>query len=225
MILSVHQPQYLPWLGYFDKIAKSDAFVFLDNVQYKKREFQNRNRIRTKDGWIWLTVPVITKDRFSQKISDVEINNEIRLGGTTTGKASNTITRRRRSSLATATSVRDFTGKHGTNSIDINLHLSRYLPRAVSASRTPVSFESELGITTTSTQRIIDICTEAGADTYLSGAGGKDYMDETLFTNNGITLEYQQFNHPVYPQNFDGLRAVHVRHRLSASTADKRDTW
>jgi len=61
MILSVHQPQYIPWLGYFDKIDKSDCFVFLDQVQYKPREYQNRNRIRTKDGWLWLAVPVKSK--------------------------------------------------------------------------------------------------------------------------------------------------------------------
>jgi hypothetical protein len=77
MILSVHQPQYLPWIGYLDKVKKSDAFVFLDNVQYKKREFQNRNKIRTKEGWIWLTVPVITKDRYFQKIAEVEIDRTV----------------------------------------------------------------------------------------------------------------------------------------------------
>ncbi|MGE5308553.1 MAG: WbqC family protein, partial [Deltaproteobacteria bacterium] len=63
MILSVHQPQYIPWLGYFDKIARSDAFVFLDCVQYKAREYQNRNRIRRKGGSMWLTVPVVSNGR------------------------------------------------------------------------------------------------------------------------------------------------------------------
>jgi len=58
MIVSVHQPQYMPWLGYFDKIDRSDLFVFLDTVQYKKNEFQNRNRIKNDKGWQWLTVPV-----------------------------------------------------------------------------------------------------------------------------------------------------------------------
>ena len=57
MIVAVHQPQYLPWLGYFDKMAKADIFCYLDNVQYKKNEWQNRNRIKTAQGWQWLTVP------------------------------------------------------------------------------------------------------------------------------------------------------------------------
>ena len=73
MRLSCHQPQYLPWLGYFDKINKSDIFVFLDDVQYKKREFQNRNKIRNSTGEEWLTVPVISKDKYAQKLNEVKI--------------------------------------------------------------------------------------------------------------------------------------------------------
>ena len=72
MIVAVHQPQYLPWLGYFDKMAKADIFCYLDNVQYKKNEWQNRNRIKTAQGWQWLTVPV--SYRFPQKINQVGIN-------------------------------------------------------------------------------------------------------------------------------------------------------
>jgi len=75
MIISVHQPQYLPWLGYFDKIIKSDCFVFLDKVQYKHREYQNRNKIRTKYGWMWLSVPVAQEGLGRQIISDVRIDN------------------------------------------------------------------------------------------------------------------------------------------------------
>ena len=69
MIVAIHQPQYLPWLGYFDKIDKADIFVLLDDVQYKKNEWQNRNKILTATGWQWLTVPV--KYNFGQKINEV----------------------------------------------------------------------------------------------------------------------------------------------------------
>src|SRR3989304_8937934 len=75
MIAAIHQPQFIPWLGYFDKIDQSDVFIFLDYVQYKKNEYQNRNRIKTVDGWQWLTVPVLYK--FPQKINEVRINNKI----------------------------------------------------------------------------------------------------------------------------------------------------
>ena len=76
MIVAVHQPQYLPWLGYFDKIDRADVFVMLDTVQYKKNEWQNRNRIKTAAGPQWLTVPVTY--RFPQRIDEVGVNNRER---------------------------------------------------------------------------------------------------------------------------------------------------
>ena len=74
MIVAIHQPQYLPWLGYFDKMRRADMFCFLDNVQYKKNDWQNRNRLKTDQGWQWLTVPVC--NRFPQKINEVKICHE-----------------------------------------------------------------------------------------------------------------------------------------------------
>ena len=74
MRVGIHQPEHLPWLGFFHKMSMSDCFVLLDNVAYSKNDFQNRNRIRTSGtvaGWCWLTVPVLTKGRSGQKISDV----------------------------------------------------------------------------------------------------------------------------------------------------------
>jgi len=76
MIVAVHQPQYLPWLGYFAKIDRADLFVLLDNVQFKKNEWQNRNQIKAAGGPQWLTVPVTYK--FPQRINEVGINNRER---------------------------------------------------------------------------------------------------------------------------------------------------
>ena len=73
MKVAIHQPQYLPWLGFFDKMDQADVFVLLDDVQYKKNEWQNRNKIRTSETWQWLTVPIIGK--FGQMIKDVKIND------------------------------------------------------------------------------------------------------------------------------------------------------
>ncbi|MBU1996568.1 MAG: WbqC family protein, partial [Candidatus Omnitrophica bacterium] len=75
MIVSIHQPQYLPWLGYFDKIIRSDVFVLLDNVQFKKNDWQNRNKIKTSQGAQWITVPIIHD--FGQSISDTQTNNTV----------------------------------------------------------------------------------------------------------------------------------------------------
>jgi hypothetical protein len=200
MIISVHQPQYLPWLGYFDKIAKSDCFVFLDKVQYKEREFQNRNKIRTEKGWMWLTVPVISGDEGRQKINEVKIDNEIPWQ------------RKHRGSIKTAYSaaanlkeydafLEEIYSKKWVWLQDLNVHIISFILKELSIT-TPITFESDLNILATKTQRIIDICKKLNADTYLSGIGGKEYLEEELFAQNGITLRYQEFKHPVYRQQF-----------------------
>lgn len=203
MICAVHQPHYLPWIGYFDKIKKSDVFVFLDNVQYKKREFQNRNKIRTASGSIWLTVPVKTKDKYLQRLSDVEINNDDDWPAEH-WKSIQCNYARAPYFKQYRDIFEDVYRRKWERLIDINMHLIRIFNDLYSI-RTPVRLESELGVDTTSTQRIIDICRKLNADTYLSGTGGRDYMDESLFSTNALTLVYQEFKHPVYPQVHDGF--------------------
>jgi hypothetical protein len=200
MILSVHQPQYLPWLGYFDKIAKSDAFVFLDRVQYKPREFQNRNKIRTQNGWMWLSVPVVSKDKGRQRICDCLIDNE-------------TDWRSKHSrSLKTWYAKAEFFDAHfpffedlysreWVRLVDLNVEIINYILKQLGIEK-KIYFESDLGIQSTKTDRIIDVCRELKADTYLSGRGGKEYLEEEKFTQARIKLGYQDFIHPAYHQQF-----------------------
>lgn len=203
MIISVHQPQYLPWLGYFDKIIKSDIFVFLDNVQYKKREFQNRNKIRAKNGWLWLTVAVITKGHFYQKISEVEIDNTQHWQK----EHWETIKMYYHSSKYFE-NYKDFFEKlynqEWTKLTDLNVTIIKYLIECLEI-KTPLLFESELEISGEATERIINICKKLNADTYLSGIGGKDYLDEELMRKEKIRLIYQDFKHPVYLQGYTGF--------------------
>lgn len=201
MIASIHQPHYLPWLGYFDKIRESDIFVFLDNVQYKHREYQNRNKIRTKDGWMWLTVPVITKGLRDQAVRDVKIDNE------------RIWQERHWRSMAACYGNSGFFSDHfsffeevytktkWTRLVDLNVCIIKYILEVLGID-TPLHFESEIGTSTKSTERIIEICKKVGADTYLSGSGGRSYMEEERFAQEGIELRYQSFNHPVYTQCF-----------------------
>lgn len=200
MIVAVHQPQYLPWLGYFDKIAGCDEFVILDNVQYKDREFQNRNKIRTKEGAIWLTVPVISKGRGRQIISEVLIDNGFEWE------------RKHLMSLKTSYGHARFFGLHipffeksygrrWEKLSDLNFHIIEYILKELAVSK-KIHFESDLGVSSTKTDRIIDICRKLGADTYLSGAGGREYLEGDKFRESGIRLIYQDFEHPVYAQQF-----------------------
>jgi len=200
MIVAVHQPQYIPWLGYFDKIAKSDRFVFLDQVQYKEREFQNRNKIRTKDGWMWLTVPAVSRHGGRQKICDVLIDNSAGWQ------------RQHLESLRSWYGRAPFFNEHlpffedvykrqWERLADLSTHIIKYLLEKFSIS-TPLTFEAELDIHSAKTDRIIEICQKMKADTYLSGAGGRDYLEEEKFGRAGIKLVYQDYKHPVYRQQF-----------------------
>jgi hypothetical protein len=198
MILAVHQPQYLPWLGYLHKIAACDLFIFLDDVQYKKREFQNRNKIKTPQGPLWLTVPVVTKHKQLQKINEVMIDNETGWNGD------------HWKSIERNYAHADFLGEHraffeklygaGHDSLSaLSMEIIEYMLSYLMINTTR-KLSSEFNLTSTSTERIIDLCKKTGADAYLSGAGGKDYMDEALFQKNGIRLMYQDFKHPEYKQ-------------------------
>ncbi|HDZ76992.1 MAG TPA: hypothetical protein ENH41_02785 [Candidatus Omnitrophica bacterium] len=202
MILSIHQPQYIPWLGYFCKIDKSDCFVFLDEVQYKPREYQNRNRIRTNKGWMWLTVPVISKGKGRQKINDVIIDND------------SNWQRQHVNSLKEWYSGAEFFKDHfpffekvynkkWDKLRDLNIYIIDYMLKEFEIN-TPVFYESELGTTTQGTDRIIEICKKLKADVYLSGTGGKSYLEEEKFPQAGIKLEYHDFIHPTYQQQHMG---------------------
>ncbi len=74
MIVSIHQPAYLPWLGYLDRIARSDLFIFLDNVQFERNSFTNRNQIKTANGPVWLTVPVLVQGHLTKKLTQIMID-------------------------------------------------------------------------------------------------------------------------------------------------------
>jgi hypothetical protein len=199
MIVSIHQPQYLPWLGYFDKIARCDVFIFLDNVQFKKNEWQNRNKIKTDQKWQWLSVPVI--HRFGQRINEVEINDTVRWG------------KKHLQALATNYSKAPFFKEHldffvktygqeWERLLDINLHLIRYLVKALNISNKEFRLASEYQSREGPTERLVDLCKLVGADVYLSGQDGARYLDLNEFKKEGIQVIFQSYKHPTYPQLF-----------------------
>jgi hypothetical protein len=184
-------------------MASCDLFVYLDDVQYKKREFQNRNKIRSPDGFIWLTVPVLTRGHYEQKISEVRVEQESRWRSEHLKSI--------RANYARAAHFGRYAEYFGNlyntpwqKLADLNVETARFVAGELGIN-TPVRFSGELNIKTASTRRIVDICLRLGADEYLSGAGGRDYLDEKLFEDNGIRLVYQDFKHPEYRQVFDGF--------------------
>jgi hypothetical protein len=208
MRVTIHQPQFLPWLGYVDKIARSDLFVVLDNVQFKKNEWQNRNRIRTAGGWQWVTVPV--RQHFGQLITEVRINPDVDWRskhltalGMHYGAAPHT--------SRYLDGLRTLYRQAWERLVDLNMAVLRWLLQAFSIN-TPLYLASDMKLREEPTDRLIDICREVGASEYLAGPGASDYMDVERFRKSGIRLQLQQFEHPVYRQCYQpfipGLAAI-----------------
>jgi hypothetical protein len=196
MILSAHQPQFMPWLGYFDKMAKCDLFVILDNVQFKRNEWQNRNKLLSSDGWQWLTVPVLHD--FGQNIDEVPANNTVPWRK----KHPRTIAQvysRRPGFAEVMPLVEGMYAKPWDKLCAVNMHSIEML-RSLLGVGTKLEFSSRHKIEGMSTQRLVNLCKYFGADTYLSGPGGHDYMDMGLFEQAGIKVIFHEYTHPVYPQ-------------------------
>lgn len=201
MILAVHQPQYLPWLGYFNKIRKVDCFVFLGRVQYKPREYQNRNKIRTQHGWIWLTVPIISKGLGRQLICDARIDNSFDWQKDHWMSLKVCYSRAEFFSSYAPFFEEVYTKKRWDKLIDLNIYIIKYLVKEFGI-ETPLYLESDIKTIDTGTKRIIEICKKLKADVYLSGIGGREYLEAGRFAQEDIILKYQSFNHPVYKQCF-----------------------
>ena len=199
MVVAAHQPQYLPWLGYFHKIDRADIFVLLDNVQYKKNEWQNRNRIKTAQGWQWLTVPVLYK--YPQLINEVMINNRV-----------NWQHKQRQATLSNYRRAPYYERLEGfledifSSSWQLISHLNVAVVKRLTAILgidTPLYIASELGeFPEDPDERLIAITKHFRADTYLAGAGGRGYMDLDKYSQSGIEVIFQDFKHPVYSQLF-----------------------
>jgi hypothetical protein len=197
MIMAIHQPQFMPWLGYFDKIVKSDIFVFLDTVQFKKNEFQNRNKIKTAQGWMWLTVPVVYK--YPEHIDEVCINNRIDWRKRHMRTLEINYQKAPYSGDLFPNLKEFYAGNSGSLS-EVNRESVLMLLKILGVHK-EIKIASELGdFPEEPSERLAAICESLGADTYLSGAGGSDYLDLKPFNEKGIRVEFQNFKHPVYPQ-------------------------
>lgn len=201
MIVAIHQPEHMPWLGFFDKARQADLLVILDNVQFRKNYFQNRNKIRTQQGWAWLTVPVMAKGKSSQLIQDVLVNNAVNWRSKLLKSIFYSYNR--------APFFEKYSGfleqTYNWRRIclaDLNEQIIRHI---IHQFRIEVRIirASTLGVTGSGTDLLLQICQKLNTDIYLSGISGKDYLDESKFTEQGIKVIYQEFYHPIYKQLYE----------------------
>ncbi|HXU91570.1 MAG TPA: WbqC family protein [Methylomirabilota bacterium] len=197
MKIAVHQPHYLPWLGYLAKWAAADVLVFLDTVQYEKNGWQNRNRIRTADGAQWLTVPVHA--HLGTPIGDVAVDATQPWRARHLRAIEHAYARAPHVSRHQA-NLRALLDVQWTRLVDLAVASAAWLAQAVGIA-TPTRLASTLGVDgDDATGRLVAICKALGADTYLAGAHGARYMDAERFREAGIGVLYQHYEHPVYPQ-------------------------
>ena len=187
----------MPWPGFFEKLLRADVFVLLDDVQFSKGDFQNRNRVKGREGAQWLTVPVA--HRFGQKINEVEV-----AGDAWRAKHWKTL----RSCYARAAHFEEFAGEFEelyarpwAKLSELNVEAIRVLARAFGVEKRLV-YSSALGAVGQKSELVLNICKAVGASRYYSGGAGITYLDADAFRREGVEIVVQEFEHPVYEQLF-----------------------
>lgn len=192
----IHQPQYFPYPGFFHKLSMVDVYVIMDDVQYDKR-FTNRNKIIATSGWMWITVPINKAHKFLYNMN-VGINNALPWRETHWKSIYQSYANAKYFNL-----YKDYLQKIYQKEWDLLFDLDfQTLKKTIDwlGLKIEVVRESELNVKGTSTERLVNACKAIGADTYVSGRGGKNYINEKLFEKNNIEFEYQNYSAVPYRQ-------------------------
>ena len=198
--VAIIQSNYIPWKGYFDIINKVDEFILYDDVQYTRRDWRNRNKIKTSKGLQWLTIPVEVKGKYNQKIKDTKISEF-----NWTKKHWNAI----KFNYVNSTyfyEFKDFFEELYLGYQEKYLSLLNYrfiieINKLLNIT-TRISWSMDYGLSVVgNTEKLIHLCKQAEANIYLSGPSAKNYMDEELFNKEGISVEWMDYNnYPEYRQ-------------------------
>lgn len=196
MIVAIHQPHYLPWLRYMAKAALADVFVLLDDVQYTKNGWQNRNRIKTANGWAYLTVPVHA--HVTDRIVDVRVADG--RWRAQHWKSLQAAYGRAPYFRAHAAFFEGFYATSWERLVELNVASLEYLRSALGV-RTPFVRASSLGVGGEGTERLVRMCKELGATVYLSGAyAAGNHLEAEAFRDSGVELAVMEWTCPVYRQ-------------------------
>jgi hypothetical protein len=199
MIIGILQPGYLPWLGFFEQVCKSDIFVIYDDVQYDKHGWRNRNRIKTPQGPLWLTIPVLLEFKKYLPVNKIMIDNK------TDWRKKHLLSIKY--NYARAQYFNDYIGifeeaygKDWNLLMDINMYFIYKFVKCLGIDGKKIVLSSSLNVDGDRIMRLIKICKHFKADTFYEGAAGENYLLEKDFIDNGIKLMFQDYKHPVYKQ-------------------------
>lgn len=200
--IAIIQSNYIPWKGYFDIINKVDGFVLLDDVQYTRRDWRNRNQIKTANGLQWLTIPVDVKGQYEIKINEVVVAdldwnkdhwNKIQ------------------QAYSKATYFKEFSPLlkdayltlNERNLSRINFHFIQLI-NSILGIKTPIYWSSDFSTSNEKSQRLLDICKQVGATHYVSGPAAKDYLQIDLFKQEDIVVEWMDYSHYLFYNQLHG---------------------
>lgn len=197
--IAILQSNYIPWKGYFDLIAAVDEFILYDDMQYTRRDWRNRNQIKTPQGAQWLTVPVNVKGKYHQRIRDAEI---VGTEWASTHWKSLTQNYKRASCYDEISDWLEplYLGGHYFDLSSLNRRLIEAVCEYLGID-TKISNSWDYSLTDGRTERLADLCRQAGGSEYVSGPAAKDYIDESVFRDAGIDLTWFDYTgYPQYPQ-------------------------
>jgi len=200
MILTAHQPTYLPWLGTFHKILLADMFCFFDIAQYQKKEWDNRNKIYTHNGELMLSVPTKSQKHFDKTIGDIEVNNETnwaekQFKSIFLNYKNHPFFENHKSFLEDMYLIQRW-----NKLVDLNIHFYKYIFKLLDHN-IPVVMASNFEFKGHKSDLVLDMCQKLGASSYIFGGEGKNYADKASFDDANIDLIFQEYNHPIYKQH------------------------
>ncbi|MFC5758730.1 WbqC family protein [Rhizobium sp. GCM10022189] len=197
--VAIVQSNYLPWKGYFDMIASVDEFILYDEVQYTRRDWRNRNKFKTPQGLQWLTVPVKVKGRYLQTIKETEIDGDGWREAHWKSLAYNYGKAPYYHDVATLIEPILLHGKQ-TFLSDLNADLLKAVCSYLGIT-TYIRQASEFDLLEGKSERLLGVCLATGATTYVSGPAAQDYLDQSLFADAGVAVEWFDYRgYPIYPQ-------------------------
>lgn len=199
--LAAVQSSYIPWKGYFDLIRSADEFVLFDQVQFTRRDWRNRNRIKTKDGIQWLTIPVRSKGNYHAAIQDM-IVSEAGWNHRHWQRIVASYARAPHFATMGPALARLFEGATQSQLSEVNRWFLEGLCRLLGID-TPLAWSTDYQVAEGKSDRLVSLCLAAGATRYLSGPAARSYLDLELFARHGVEVAFFDYaGYPEYQQLF-----------------------
>ena len=199
MLVAIHQAEHLPWFGYFHKMKMAEKFIILDNVQFKKNYFENRNRIYTSQGLQYLTLPVKMKGHLEKKFYEIELVNNWKKKYIKTLEFNYKKAPHSKDIESVIENIKNY---EGNKLFEINMIIINSI-KSILDINTELIMSSELDSSGRKTELLIDVLKKVNATSYIVGKSGFDYMNLELFKQNNINLVEHKVNHPIYkPFNY-----------------------